>query len=65
MSTFVKTLVYVIIVVLAYCEEHDVPIMLHVKRFMFVTNWSFAAWAQRRALKSYDSYVTEAELTRG
>lgn len=65
MSTAIKTLVYILLMTAMYCEEHDVPVMLYVKRGVFISRWKFAAWAQRGALNSYHSYMEEVEIAHG
>jgi methylglyoxal synthase len=65
MGTAIKVLLYVAIVLAMYCEEYDVPVMMYVKRAKFLVDWKLAAYAQRQALKSYQSYRDEAEYVRG
>ena len=65
MRTVIKVLLYLAFIAVIYCEEYNVPVMLHVKRARFLTEWKMAAMAQRRALKSYRSYQEESEYVRG
>lgn len=65
MSTVVKVLLYVLFITAVYCEEYSVPVMLHVKRARFLADWKLAAYMQRQAIKSYQSYQDEAEYVRG
>ena len=65
MSTVTKVLVYVIFVAAVYCNEYNIPVMMYVKRGKYLADWKLAAWAQRKAIGSYRSYVEEAEYVRG
>jgi hypothetical protein len=62
---FVKTLVYIAIMVAMYCSDYNVPVGLYWKRTVFVTEWKMAAFLQRRALGAYRSYVEEVEASHG
>jgi len=64
-STVTKVLVYVIFVAAVYCNEYNIPVMMYVKRGKYLADWKLAAWAQRKAIGSYRSYVEEAEYVRG
>lgn len=65
MSTAVKLMLYTLFIVAVYCEEYDVPVLMYVKRVKFLADWKIAAFMQRQALKSYQSYRSEAEYVRG
>lgn len=65
MSTAMRVILYLVIVMAVYIEEYDVPVMLHVKRARFLADWKIAARMQSRAMKSYRSYQEEAEYVRG
>lgn len=65
MSTAVRVILYVLFILAVYCEEYNVPVMLHVKRARFLADWKIAAYAQKQAIKSYLSYQDEAEYVRG
>lgn len=65
MSTAVKVLLYVAFILAVYCEEYNVPVKLYIKRARFLADWKLAAHMQRKALKSYQSYQSEAEYVRG
>ena len=65
MSTLTKVLIYVIFVAAVYCNEYNIPVMMYVKRGKYLADWKLAAWAQRKAIDSYRSYVEEAEYVRG
>lgn len=65
MGTAARVIVYIVLMVAAYCVEYDIPVMLYYKRARYLTNWKIAAWAQRKALRSYSAYVEEAEYTHG
>jgi len=65
MSTAVKLILYLAFLTAVYCDEHDVPVMMYIKRARFLVDWKIAAYAQSKALKSYQSYRDEAEYVRG
>lgn len=65
MSAFIKTSLYVAFMVAVFCVEHDIPVMLYVKRSVFLADWKFAAYMQNRAVRSYRSYQEEVELSHG
>lgn len=65
MSTAVKILLYALFITAVYCEEYNVPVMMHVKRVRFLADWKLASYMQRQALNSYRSYQEEAEYVRG
>ena len=65
MSTAMKFVVYCLFMVAVYCHEYDVPYMMHIKRWRYLADWKLAAYAQRKAISSYQSYMEEAEYTRG
>lgn len=65
MSTAIRVILYVVIVMAVYIEEYNIPVMLHVKRARFLADWKLAAYMQRKALDSYRSYQEEAEYVRG
>lgn len=65
MGTTIRVLVYCLFILAVFCEEYDVPIMLHVKRVKFLADWKIAAYAQKTAIQSYLAYQDEAEQVRG
>lgn len=65
MSTFVKTTLYIAVVVATFCIEYDIPIGLYYRRAKFLTSWKIAAYTQRKAMQSYSDYVTEVEASHG
>lgn len=65
MSTAIRVILYVVIVMAVYMEEYNVPVMLYAKRARFLADWKLAAYMQRKALDSYHSYQKEAEYVRG
>ena len=65
MNTAIRVLLYLAIVMAVYIDEYDVPVMLHIKRARFLAEWKVAAYMQRRAFASYQSYQDEAEYVRG
>ena len=65
MSTALKVVIYLAFVAAVYCEEYNVPVMMHLKRARFLAEWNLATAMQRRAMKSYRSYQEEAEYVRG
>lgn len=65
MSTAIRIILYLVIVMAVYIEEYDVPVMMYVKRARFLADWKLAAYMQRKALASYHSYREEAEYVRG
>lgn len=65
MAGVIKTVLYVVFVAAVYCQEHDVPVMMYIKRYRYLADWKLAAWANRQAISSYHSYAEEAEYTRG
>jgi hypothetical protein len=64
-NTTVKLAIYIIFVAAVYCQEYNIPVMMYVKRTRYLADWKVAAWAQRRTMKSYRSYMEEAEYVRG
>lgn len=65
MKTAVKILLYALFISAVYCEEYNVPVMMHIKRARFLADWKLAAYTQKLAIKSYRSYQEEAEYVRG
>ena len=65
MTTVAKVALYVLFFVAVYASEYDVPVMLYIKRFWYLSNWRAAAFMQRQAISAYKSYVNEAEYTHG
>jgi hypothetical protein len=64
-KTAIKVIIYLAFVTAMYAEEYDVPVMMYVKRARFLADWKLAAYMQRKALESYQSYKEEAEYVRG
>lgn len=65
MDTFIKTAFYVALMLAMFCLEHDLPVMLYVRRWEHISTWKFAAYAQRKAIKSYLKYQEEVEIAHG
>lgn len=65
MNTFVRTALYVAFMLAVFCVEHDVPVMLYVRRTTFLMNWKIATFTHHRALNSYRAYQEEAEIAHG
>lgn len=65
MSTAIKVILYLVIVMAVYVEEYNIPVMLYVKRTKFLADWTVAAHFQKKALQSYMAYQKEAEYVRG
>jgi hypothetical protein len=65
MATAIKLILYVLIMTWVYADEYNIPVMLYIKRGRYLVNWKIAAFMQRQAICSYQSYVEEAEVTRG
>lgn len=65
MSTAIRFLLYLVIVLAVCIDEYDVPVMMYIKRARYLADWKLAAYMRRQALKSYQSYIEEAEYVRG